>query len=146
MDKKSTYIVIGIAAAIIVAVLASILIMRSCGNSEELVPTESTPVATVSSASSGDGQGNGQDATDASSQDGDDPSAPSTEFGEIIITIDPSEGGSGNGGSGSGSGSGSGTTTSQGGDATDPTSASSDGTTESTNGVIELPFVPADQL
>ena len=155
MDKKQTLVVVGIVAAVIVIILGVVFGLKSCKKEEDLVPVEST----TTSAGVSDGSSVVSDVTD--------PSSPVTEFGEQIIgpdgeiviiptgsdatTAGGSGSGSGNGGSGnSGSGnSGSGSGNSGSGQTTDPTNDTLIEPTLPTSeddGVIELPFVPADQL
>jgi hypothetical protein len=143
MDKKQTLVVVGIVAAVIVIILGVVFGLKSCKKEEDLVPVEST----TTSAGVSDGSSVVSDVTD--------PSSPVTEFGEQIIGPDgeiviiptgsdaTTAGGSGSGNSGSGSGNGgSGQTTDQ----TNDTLIQPTLPTSEDDGVIELPFVPADQL
>ncbi|MBP5261296.1 MAG: hypothetical protein J6Z43_04110 [Clostridiales bacterium] len=136
MDKKQTLVVVGIVAAVIVIILGVVFGLKSCKKEEDLVPVEST----TTSAGVSDGSSVVSDVTD--------PSSPVTEFGEQIIGPDgeiviiptgsdaTTAGGSGSGNSGSG----------QTPDPTNDTLIQPTLPTSEDDGVIELPFVPADQL
>ena len=138
MDKKQTLVVVGIVAAVIVIILGVVFGLKSCKKEEDLVPVEST----TTSAGVSDGSSVVSDVTD--------PSSPVTEFGEQIIgpdgeivIIPTGSDATTAGGSGSGSGNGgSGQTT----DPTNDTLIQPTLPTSEDDGVIELPFVPADQL
>lgn len=136
MNKQKLTVILSVTAAVLMVVLIVLIAARSCGKQDTLVEEPSGSV-TVSDATVSESEESSSD-TEATTTE---------EPGEVIIGIDDditesnadqtnaSSGGS-NGGSGSGNGSNGGSNS-----GSNEGSESSEG-----DGVIELPFVPADEL
>lgn len=134
MDKKQTIIILACVLGVLVLIVGIIIGIRSCNNDQNLVPASSSTTTSVTAATS-----SSSDATTTEE------AGPTTETGEgPVISDDPTESTTENGSGETDSTTKS--TTKSTSSTTKSTSATSKGTSATTteDGVIELPFVPAE--
>ena len=149
LEKKQIIIVVASVLAVLALIIGIIIGVRSCGKGSELVtPTSSSSESTAAPVPSTEPGGETSESTEESFDLGEEIILPEVDVGG-------GNGGSGNGNSGSGSGngnsgsgnSGSGTSATATTSTENTTTSSEDTSVTTTNdGVIELPFVPADEL
>ena len=144
--KKTVLITVAI-IGVLIALLITILCIRSCKRADDLLPTSESTVygSDVSSGLTNATDANGSEITadpgntdpsaPATASDGSDLTLP-TEEGEIIITVPATTASTAAGN----------TTAASSQDTTAATSGSTASTEDPGDGVIELPFVPADAL
>lgn len=134
MDKKKTTITISVIGIILVIIIIVVLVVRSCGNTSGKL-TSTDPVLTAGTAA-----GSSAESSDAETAQNSDPTT-ITDDGEVIVGVE--------------------TGNSTSADSTSETSGADEiiedvpGTdtsdtepviTDQDDGVIELPFVPADEI
>ena len=142
MDKKQLTITLSIIGGVLVLILVVALIIHGCNKKNDvLVPTETTTSSETT--------------TEATTTESETEPSVTTDEGEVIVrpdgdTTTTTTTAATDSGSGSGSGSGSATNTPKPTATATPTPKPDAPTTAPTsstdNGVIELPFVPADEL
>ena len=147
--KKPVLITVAI-IGVLIALLITILCIRSCKRADDLLPTsESTTYGSdgssgLTNATDANGSeitadpGNPDSTSPAAASDGSDQILP-TEEGEIIITIPATTTTTAASAAGN-------TTAASSQDTTSATSGNTASTETTGDGVIELPFVPADAL